>query len=66
MYSFFFLRLLLFLAMLGLRCCVALSPVVVSVGYSLGAVCGLLTAADSCCGAQAVGCIGFSSLSSGL
>ena len=51
----FFLRLLFFLAMLGLRCCVALSPVVVSVGYSLVVVCGLLTAVDSCCGAQALG-----------
>ncbi|KAI4579324.1 hypothetical protein MJG53_001197 [Ovis ammon polii x Ovis aries] len=36
-----------FLAMLALHCCVALSPVVASVGYSLVAVYGLLTAVDS-------------------
>ncbi|KAI4548587.1 hypothetical protein MG293_000917 [Ovis ammon polii] len=36
-----------FLAMLALHCCMALSPVVASVGYSLVAVYGLLTAVDS-------------------
>ena len=42
----FFFKDSLFLAVLGRRCSVALSLVVVNVGYSLVAVCGLLTAVD--------------------
>ena len=37
----------LFLAVLGLGCCTGFSPVVVSGGYSLIAVSGLLTAVAS-------------------
>ena len=42
MYVFFFFLIYLFLAVLGLCCCMDFSLVAVSRGYSLVAVCGLL------------------------
>ena len=44
---YFFLIIIYFLAVLGLRCCAGFSLVVVSGAYSLVATCGLLIAAAS-------------------
>ena len=52
---------ILVLAVLGLCCCVGFSLVAASRVYSLGAVHELLTAVASCCRAQALGHMGFSS-----
>ena len=55
---------LLFLAVLGLGCCVGFSLVAVSRGYSLVVEHGLLIVVASRCRAQALGCAGFSSCGS--
>ena len=46
--------------MLGLRCCVGFSLVVVSGGYSVVVVCGLLSGGFFCCEARALEHVGFS------
>ena len=51
----------LFLAALGLPCCAGFSLVVESGGYSPAVVHRLLIVVTSRCGAQALGCVGFSS-----
>ena len=52
----------LFLAVLGLHCCVGFSPVAARGDYSLVAVCGvLISVASLVCRAWALGCVGFSS-----
>ena len=53
----------LFLAMLDLCCCMGFSLVAVSGGYSLVVVCRLLIVV-TCCGAQVLGSMGFSSCGS--
>ena len=67
---FIFLIIYLFLALLGLCCCLGFSIVVTGRGYSLVAVCRFLTLSLSfffggrggglsCCKKWAVGCVGF-------
>ena len=51
----FFFKCYLFLAVLGLRCCVGFCLVVAIRGYSLAAVHGLLIAVASCCRAWGLG-----------
>ena len=50
----------LFLAVLGLRCCIGFSPVAVSGGYSPLVVHGPLNVVASCCRVQALERLGFS------
>ena len=58
----FLFKIILLLAVLGLRCCVGFSLVAVSRGYSLVAVRRFLICCGfSCCRTQAIGHAGFSS-----
>ena len=59
--NYIYIYINLFIAGLGLRCCMSFSQVVASRGYSLGVVHRLLLAVAFCRRAWALGCAGFRS-----